>query len=191
MTIAVRSLPTKLLHAALALAVLWQLGASGFVERPRAAKPGNVFYEIHEVVGLTTLAVVMLFWLWSLVRRRETAFAALLPWFSAPRLKALAADLRVHGAHLRRLRLPPSDTETPLASAVHGLGLLTALAMAASGALLYPQAVPGGAVLAVHKAVSNLMWANLIGHAALALLHQLTGHRALQRMFGRGAGRDA
>lgn len=29
------------------------------------------------------------------------------------------------------------------------------------------------------------MWANLIGHVGLALLHQLAGQRVLQRTFGR------
>ena len=191
MTDAPRTLPTRLLHAALLLAVSWQLAASGLVERPRAAKPGNLFYEIHEVVGLVTLALVLLYWLWGLVRRRETPFAALFPWFSVLRLKAVAADVRAHWAHLRRLRLPPSDAETPLASTVHGLGLLTALAMAASGAWLYTQNVPGGPMLEIHELVSNLMWAYLIGHASLALLHQLTGHRVFQRMFGRGNGSGA
>ena len=74
-----RTLPTKLLHAALSLSVLWQLGASGLVERPRAGQPGNVFYEVHEVIGLITLGLVLAFWLWSALRRRETPLAALFP----------------------------------------------------------------------------------------------------------------
>lgn len=183
-----RTLPTKLLHSGLLLAVLWQLLASGLVERPRAAQPGNVFYEIHQIVGLVTLALVLLFWIWSAVRRRETPFASLFPWLSMLRLKAVGADVKAHWAQLRHLRLPPSGVETPLASAVHGLGLLTALAMAGTGAWLFTQSVPGGLVLEIHKAVSNLMWAYLVGHAGLALLHQATGHPVLQRMFGRGIG---
>lgn len=191
MTAAAHTLPTRLLHMALLLAVVWQLAASGLVERPRAGKPGNLFYEIHEIVGLATLALVLLYWLWVVVRRRETPFTALFPWFSVVRLKAVAADARAHWAQLRRLRLPPSDAETPLASAVHGLGLLAALAMAASGAWLYTQSVPGGPLLEFHELVSNLMWAYLIGHASLALLHQFTGHRVFQRIFGRGNGNGA
>lgn len=182
-----RTLPTRLLHAALLLSVLWQLGASGLVERPRTGQPGNAFYAIHQVVGLTTLGLVLAFWLWSAVRRRETPLAALLPWFSSQRLAALRADLKDHLAQLLQLRLPRADADTPLASAVHGLGLLSALAMGASGAWLYTQGVPAGGALQVHKALANLMWAYVIGHAGLALLHQATGHRVLQRMFGRGA----
>jgi cytochrome b561 len=29
------------------------------------------------------------------------------------------------------------------------------------------------------------MWAYVVGHAGLALLHQATGHPVLKRMFGR------
>lgn len=182
-----RTLMTKLLHVFLLLSVLWQLFASGLVERPRAGQPGNLFYDIHEIVGLATLALVLVFWLWSVVRRCETPFAALFPWLSGGRLKLLITDVSAHWTAMRQWQLPHAETETPLATAVHGLGLLTTLAMAASGAWLYTQMVPGGLVLEVHKAVSNLMWAYLVAHAGLALVHQAMGHRVLQRMFIRNA----
>lgn len=185
------SIATRLLHGTLLLAVLWQLIGSNFIERPRAAQPGNVMYEVHEVVGLSTLGLVLAFWLWSLLRRRETPLAALFPWLSAARLKAVGDDLARHWTELRQFRLPGGEAETPLASAVHGLGLLTALTMAATGAWLYTLPVPGGLVLEVHKIVANLMWAYVVGHAGLAVLHQLSGHRVLQRMFGRPSSGEA
>ncbi|HWS05151.1 MAG TPA: cytochrome b/b6 domain-containing protein [Burkholderiaceae bacterium] len=180
-----RTLVTRALHGALLLAVGWQLLGSNFIERPRAARPGNAMYEWHEIGGLITLGLVMAFWLWSMLRRRETPFAALFPWLSPRRLKAVGTDLAAHWAALKRFHLPGGEAETPLASAVHGLGLLTALAMGASGAWLYTQAVPGGLVLELHKIVANLMWAYVVAHAGLAVLHQFAGHRVLQRMFAR------
>lgn len=181
-----RSVATRLLHGTLLLAVLWQLVGSNFIERPRAATPANMLYEVHEVVGLATLALVLAFWLWSLLRRRETPFAALFPWFSASRVAAVGRDLRQHWAELKKFRLPGGDAGTPLASAVHGLGLLTALAMAATGTWLFALPMPGGLALEFHKLLSNLMWAYVLGHAGLAVLHQFTGDRVLQRMFCRG-----
>lgn len=186
-----RSLPTRLLHGLLLLAVLWQLIGSDFIERPRASRPGNAMYEVHEVVGLATLGLVLAFWLWSVLRRRETLFAALFPWFSATRLKAIADDVGRHWALLKRFRLPGGVAETPLASAVHGLGLLAALAMAATGAVIYAQTMPGGPALKLHKAAANLMWAYVVAHAGLAVLHQMAGHRVLQRMFWRAAAERA
>lgn len=174
---------TKLFHFFLLLCVLWQLIFVQFAERPRADRPGNFFYQVHEWVGLGTLGVVVLFWLWLVVRRAETPFLALFPWFSPRRLAAIGDDLRVYLASLRQLRLPDADEESPLVSAVHGLGLLTALAMGASGAWLYTMDLPDGWVLDIHEAISNLMWAYLVSHAGLAVLHQFLGHRVLQRMF--------
>jgi cytochrome b561 len=182
-----RTLSTKLLHAALLLSVLWQLLGSNFIERPRAQRPANAWYAWHEIGGLVTLGIVLLFWLWVLVRRRETRFAALFPWFSGARLKAVVADLRRHGAELRQLRLPGGEADTPLASAVHGLGLLAALAMGATGAWMYTLPLPTGLALNAHKLMANLMWAYVVGHAGLAVLHQWMGHRVLQRMFGRAS----
>ena len=80
-----------------------------------------------------------------------------------------------------------TGSSAPLASAIHGLGLLAALAMGVSGAWLYTEDEPGGLVLKVHRALSNLMWAYVIGHAGVAVLHQFFGHRILQGMFGRKA----
>lgn len=79
--------------------------------------------------------------------------------------------------------------ETPLASAVHGLALLAAIAMAASGAIVFATMGPDGALsglgsgaLSAHSLLANLMWAYLVGHASLAVLHQMQEHDTL-RMF--------
>jgi cytochrome b561 len=38
-------------------------------------------------------------------------------------------------------------------------------------------------VLEVHETFANVMWAYLVAHAALALLHEWAGHRTIRRMF--------
>jgi hypothetical protein len=67
---------------------------------------------------------------------------------------------------------------------VHGLGLLTVTAMAATGTVLF---FSGGVVfhdaMALHRMIANLMWAYLIGHSGLAALHHLLGSDLLRRMF--------
>ena len=178
-----RSLLTKVLHAGLLLAVSHQLLLVGFVERPRAASPGNDFFVWHETVGVVTLGIVTAFWLWALLRRSETAASALFPWLTKHRCQALWRDVRAHVDELRQFRLRRAD-ESALASATHGLGLLVVAGMAGTGAVMALGGVPGGAVLQVHKLLANLMWAYVIAHAAVALLHQRHGGRVLQRMFG-------
>ena len=96
---------------------------------------------------------------------------------------------RLHLASLKRGRVPLTE-ESPLASAIHGLGLLIATAMALTGAVGYffPAA---RFLLGIHETIAPIMWAYLIGHVGLALLHQLAGHRILQRMFGFGKSGNA
>ena len=64
--------------------------------------------------------------------------------------------------------------------------------MAATGtayALLLQGTDWGRPALFVHASVANLMWAYLIGHAGLAVLHHLTGSDIFSRMFWRRPGR--
>ncbi|MGB0085541.1 MAG: cytochrome b/b6 domain-containing protein [Rhodomicrobiaceae bacterium] len=89
-----------------------------------------------------------------------------------------------------RLRLPLPADETPFASVVQGMGLLAATVMALTGAIIFFQTGAygstigiGSGALGVHRALANPMSAYLIGHASLAVLDQLYGHRDLQRMF--------
>lgn len=114
----------------------------------------------------------------------------MVPWFSAGKLRALSEDIGRHLAALIRLRLPLPAEASPLASATHGVGLIVASVMAVTGAVVYFQMGPTGALtdfgrsaLDIHRPAANLMWAYLIGHASVGLLHQISGHHVLQRMF--------
>ena len=53
-----RSLFTRLLHAAIALAVVAQLVGIGLAEPPSHGAPGNLAFSVHQVVGLGTLGVL-------------------------------------------------------------------------------------------------------------------------------------
>lgn len=186
-----RSLAARLLHLLLAAAIVHQLVVSLFMQKPEPpGRPGNLGFELHESVGLASVGILVIFWLWTLLRRRQHGVPALVPWFSATRRRAVAADLAWHWAALKKGALPPPPEETPLASAVHGLGLLVATAMAASGAIVYATMGPDGALsgfgsgaLSAHSLLANLTWAYLVGHASLAVLHQMKGHDTLKRMF--------
>ena len=151
---------------------------------------GNFAFSLHEVIGLASIAILVLFWLWVVVRRREQSFSDLVPWFSADSLRALSEDVGHHLGALIRLRLPLPAEASPLASATHGLGLIVASVMAVTGAIVYFQIGADGSLtdlghsaLGIHRPAANLMWAYLIGHASIALLHQISGHPVLQRMF--------
>ena len=179
-----RSLVTKLLHVSVAGAVIVQLASSRLMITPRPTRPPNTAYEVHEWVGILTLLLVLAFWAWTLIRTGERSFGALFPWFSAHRLRRVWLDFAAYLSAAWRLRLPEGEGR-PFASAMHGLGLLVILVMAASGTLLWGG--PAGwrpSARAVHELFANLTWAYLMAHVTLALLHEFAGHRLIRTMFG-------
>lgn len=190
-----RSVMTRALHALLAMAVIYQLASSLYMEGPRHGReagglPGLLF-NVHEWVGLASLGVVLMFWLWALLRRGETGLGALIPWFSRSRRAALKTDLLRHLQAFGEFKIPDHRAHAPLPDAIHGLGLLLVSAMAATGTFFYVGHDDTGLVKTLaneakelHETLANVVWAYLIGHAGMALLHSATDHDIIQAMFG-------
>jgi hypothetical protein len=91
-----RSMLTRLLHLVLALAVIHQLLISQVMQPPKSTTPGNLWFTAHATVGLITLAVLLAYWIWILVRRAEVAADRLFPWFSAAGRAAVLGDVVEH-----------------------------------------------------------------------------------------------
>ncbi len=185
---------TRLLHLCLAAGVTSQMLASLVMVYPKPGRPPNQWYEVHETLGTALLAVLVLHWLWTVGKSLASGSAVMLfPWVSAKRMRALAEDARETFAQLRRGRLPEADQPTPLPAAVQGLGLLLATFLAGTGVVMMVGMAPNGAmpgllhdVKEAHEAAAPLMWAYLVIHPIMGVLHQLAGHRTLTRMFWRG-----
>jgi cytochrome b561 len=181
-----RSHLTRALHLAVLLTVVDQLLTSLVMERPLPGEDPDWPFALHEQVGLVGLGVLVLFWLWMLIRdERETPLQRIFPWFSAEGLGALAADIQAIVQAIAALRTPPLRLDA-LSSAVHGLGMLLATFLAMSGALwfaLFTGTPYGRIVLMAHKLAGNVMWAYLIAHASAALAHEACGDRIFARMF--------
>lgn len=178
---------TRILHGLLALAVIHQLGVSLFMEGPRPDRPDGWALEQHETVGIAALALIMAFWVAVAVRRRGTAPGALVPWFFPARRGALLAEARSAMEAIRTLRAPTYADASPLASAVHGLGLLLVTLMTLTGAawLTSAPSALASAMIEVHEAAANLAWVYLVAHAGLAIAHHLRGEASLLLMWGR------
>lgn len=186
------NLPTRLVHAGLAITIVVQLLTSLVMEGPRAGSPGDTLFVVHQYSGYAALAFAFLFWATLVLRTRGTDPGALFPWLSARRLRAVRADLVEHLQSLKRLSLPAPESGEygALASAVHGLGLLLMTLMAVTGASAI--LLPGirGAALSIHELFANLVWAYLIGHASVALIAHWSRHLDIRHMWSlRGIGR--
>lgn len=181
---------TRWLHAGIALGIVLQLLSSLVMEVP---KPGDArsalasaVFEAHETVGIGVLALLLTRWLWQLSGHAANGLGQLFPWFSRQRRAAVLGELQ----RLARLRFKEIPESGALAGGVHGLGLVLAAAMALSGTVIFfgmgedgttPAAV--AALKEVHSFLATFMWIYLIGHGAMAAVHQWLGHRTLSEMF--------
>ena len=180
----------RISHIGLAIAVINQLLTSLVLSAPAPDAAGNFYFEVHEYGGLAAFSFITLFWFGVIFRKRQAPSGLMFPWLSAVRLSALWSDTKLHFAAIRRMRLPPYGDHAPLASAIHGLGLLLVTAMAASGTIYYfinsgdPHAGGlVGVVMFIHLNLANLVWAYLIGHAGLALVHHFSNNLHLSEMW--------
>ncbi|WP_339630402.1 cytochrome b/b6 domain-containing protein [uncultured Sneathiella sp.] len=191
-----RSLPvfydrfSRLLHLLFAIGISAQLLVSNIMEEPDDGYPGDFFYEIHERIGISLLALLVIYWLWSLVRRGPLKLGHLFPWFSAAGRRALIEDIRRYLSAVLAVTLPSTKEPSPLAGAIQGLGLLVATGMAVSGTVIFLFAPETGELRGplheiedVHEALGGLMWAYLAVHVGAAVLHEIFGQRILFQMF--------
>jgi cytochrome b561 len=188
------SLVTRVLHLLVAASIVLQLANSLLMRVPRPGRSWTdtdaAAFTLHEYAGLVSMAIIALFWLWMLVRRRETSLGLLFPWFSRQRLAALQEDILLHVEYAMRLTMPePERSGAALSSAVQGVGLALALIVAATGTIGYFVWTVGTAMtglawvaLWVHGTLANVVWGYLIVHVGAALLHELFGHRILYQM---------
>lgn len=176
---------TRILHAATAIAVIWQLGLSQIMHGPKPDRPDGLPLVLHEYGGSVALGILVLFWINALLRSSGTQFGALFPWFSADRRQAFWEDLKAQASSLAKFSVPRHSQESALASAVHGAGLLLMTAMAGTGVFWWLQGPGPVARLAieVHELLASLVWIYLISHAAVALLHHIRNEEPLSVMW--------
>ncbi len=183
---------TRWLHAGIALGVTAQLGLSLLMEAPddkdevlASGLPLQLF-EAHEYIGMFLLALLVLHWLWSLSGHVEDGFGHLFPWFTKERMGKVMIEIK----EALKFRVSDPGISNALVGAVHGLGLLAATGMAVTGVVIFFNLSEAGhmtklgeAFHGIHGTIAPLMWAYLIGHVALAVIHKRMGHANVQEMF--------
>lgn len=180
---------TRFLHLGLALTVSLQLLSSLVIRMPKPDRPltgiDSLVFEIHEWLGISALAIVLLHWGWSLWAADGYGIHHLLPWNRAGQA-GMAREISL----VKKRQLPPGGPHAKIAGLVHGLGMLAVTAMALSGAALFFWMPENGALTpftrnakSVHEFLSTLVWIYWGGHVAMGLLHQYAGDNSLRAMF--------
>ena len=181
---------TRLLHMSIALLVIAQVTTSEFMITPGKERVEDILFEIHEYTGIATFFLVFGFWIYTLIRAGGTSPALLFPWFSASRRAAFWADTKHYFKVLSTFGIPEHVRNGPLASAIHGLGIVLIAAMASTGVAWFIAIQLGDtakwwgdAAKETHEIFSNLVWVYLIGHAGIALVNQFAGKQPLSDMW--------
>ncbi len=181
---------TRWLHAGIALGITLQLVLSLVMEVPEPGAPvggiAGTLYHAHATLGLAVFGLLGMHWLWQLSGHTTDGMGHLFPWFAAPRRAAVGREM----GQLVASRLKQIPESGALAGGVHGLGLLAATAMGATGTILYfGMGADGSASPVVHAVkeshgfMATFMWIYLGGHGAMAALHQWSGRGAFSEMF--------
>jgi cytochrome b561 len=187
-------LGTRLLHAALAMAVVAELALLSVMRVP--AGPGlgvrdwhREAFEIHCRIGPAVALIWAAHWLWICLPVARPGVGYLFPWWRREGRAAVRRELE----NLLHLKLPAADELSPLVGTVQGLGLCAVSGSVVGGMISYAgyfMGVPiSGRVL--HEVaweqlvMSWLVWAFVIGHGLMALRHLLLrGTRARQTRAG-------
>ena len=189
---------TRWLHVGLVLGIPLQLFSEEFmkhrvtimehgVPRARTAMEAN-FFAMHEAIGIALFSLIVVHILWS-ITRAGGGLGRLFPYFSTGGLGALLKELQQVPGWLSG-KLHETAEESVLAGAVHGLGLLLVLGMSLTGVIIFfgMDEASGNMtgvtrdIAEVHEALGSLIWAYLIGHVGMVVLHRIKGHDLLSRI---------
>lgn len=181
---------TRVIHISLALAVVVQLATSLFMSHDTNSGREDLLFEVHEYAGLTSLVIIAVFWLVVFFRKKGTPLGLLFPWFSRVRRKALTTSAMRHLKLIKARKVPGYEDEDAVASAIHGIGILIISVMTVTGLLYFvsgkmgaPDGVVATVAITIHAPFSKLVWAYLIGHAGIAVLHAVRREIPLSVMW--------
>jgi len=189
------------IHLAIVCLVAFQLFSEQLMEIP---KPGEavddvqaLFLLLHEWNGFIVLGLAVLFLLLRADKSQQRH--SLFPWLSTAGWKGLFKEIAHDVPGWFRGKLNKPEDSFHIASTVHGLGILLLIGLGATGIIVFAGLEPNGymdrdtkLIKDLHTDMGTLIWIFVLGHSAMALLHQLAGHRVFQSIFSAkaGAGED-
>lgn len=166
-------------HLALAATVTIQLALGMAMSRDTP-----LLVKTHMFFGLFVALIVLAHWIISL-RSGPQGLAHLFPW-SSTGMRAVIEDFKgaVHG------KLAPGGPGGKMAGFIHGLGLLAATGMAATGIAIFVfiqtgqgKTPPAHDIREIHETIATLLEIYWVGHVGIGFVHKLKGQDTVQRML--------
>jgi len=182
---------TRFIHLCIALLIIGQLFSIYAVENKLftdAVRTG--LWSVHKYGGITVFFALFAFWINSFKRHHGTPISELFPWFSVCSLKTLGADCVVYLKQIISFKIPEHTTPSPLASAIHGLGIIIMSVMATTGVhryIVYEFAIAKTPVIkyisSLHHTFADYAWIYLGIHVSMALVNHIAKKQSLSAMW--------
>jgi len=146
-------------------------------------------FEVHEFLGLFIAALVVIRVLLAMTNLPGANWRHLFPWLSATGRKQLGDEIKLQMAGWKSMKLAPPEDGEAVARSVHGLIILSAVIMGATGTFLFfnwsitaPQTDMVELVAEIHELVVGGLEALLGAHILAVILHQRQGHNIVARI---------
>ena len=182
---------TRLLHSIFAILIIIQLFSIYAIDNRFFTKPIRTFlFDIHKYGGLVTFAVLFLFWIFAFKRHQGTPVSELFPWLSRKALCDLLSDIIHHMKSILKFEMPVHTNPAPLASAIHGLGVIIMSVMATTGVhrfIVYQFSIEKTPIIkffsGLHHVFADYAWIYLILHVSVAIINHISKRQALSEMW--------
>ncbi len=186
------NLAARSLHLLMVITVLFQLFSSLWMQVPEPGKLNHweqhLFYWHALFFGWLALMVGFIYFF--VVRTDPETWAQFFPWLVKERRAAFFNALKTEIPDLFRGKLAPAEPKSPLAGAVHGLGMLLLIGLGLTGLYVMQGVRSDGTMssdvlifLDLHAALGVMIWAFLGAHIFMTVYHLLLGHRELFDIF--------
>jgi cytochrome b561 len=182
---------TRLLHAIIAILVIIQLYSIYAVENKFYNDPiRTVLWNFHKYGGLVAFVALFSFWIVILTRSGGTSVTELFPWVSLRALKNLCYDIFHYIKSIMQFKIPEHTNPSPLASAIHGLGIIIMSVMAISGVnryVVYEFSITKTPLIkyisGLHHTFADYAWIYLGIHVFVALINHIFKKQKLSSMW--------
>ncbi len=185
------SYKTRCLHAIIASLIIVQLYSIYAIENRFFTKPIREFlFSVHKYGGITAFIAVLLFWSVIMTRSQGTSVKELFPFLSLTALKNLKNDAIYYFKNIIKFKIPDHHTPSPLASCIHGIGIIIMSVMAITGVhryIVYEFAITKTPIIkfvtSLHHVFADYAWIYLGLHVSMALINHFAKKQRLSQMW--------